>query len=88
MDLPSNRMSKPGRKAEGSFDTSPAPPIALPRRVLPFICPKCGRAQSSTVVKTYPEKNHADVKCGACASNLTYTYATESSPPLVRFWKP
>jgi len=88
MDLPSNRMSKPGRKPEGSFDTIPAPPVAIPARVAPCICPLCGKGQHPRVLRTFPEKNFAEVACTSCARKFQYLYSSVENPtPRVRFLK-
>ena len=77
MDTPKNRMAKPST-------STPAPPIVIPGKVLPFLAPCCGKAQSPTVLRTVPEKGYAKVRCGSCGRKLIYEYGTAAAPPRAR----
>lgn len=81
MDTPKNRMASPSTRTPPS---QPAPPITIPGKVLPFIAPCCGKAQSPVVLQTIPERQCARVRCGACGTKLMYEYGTATSPPRAR----
>lgn len=84
MDATVNRMSSTQKRGE-STKSQPAPPVVVFRKVLPCVCPACGKAQQPRVVTTWPDKNEARVECTACGRPLVYSYATEQEAvPRVR----
>ena len=84
MDTPVNRMNKPGRKPEGSYQVADAPVAIIDRKVLPCVCPLCGKAQAPVVRS--PQETFAYVNCSSCARRFQYIYATRENPtPRVRF---
>lgn len=78
-----NRQAQPRARAT---ETQEAPPVAVPSRVMPCVCPLCGKAQAPRLLRTKPDRGEAHVECSACAGRFIYIYATAANPvPRVRF---
>jgi hypothetical protein len=85
INKPQNRMQQQVSTRK-EVEIVEAPPIALPGKVTPCVCPLCGKAQSPIVRHPYPDKGYARVYCGACAGIFHFIYATPEFPtPRVRF---
>jgi len=83
MELPNNRMTKPGRKPEGSYQTVEATPIQVPGRVTPHTCPYCGKAQSPLVLRR--NDRYSDVESTCCKSKYQFHFKTPDGPAFIRF---
>lgn len=67
-EIKNRAVGRPGK--ENPTLVIPAEIVQLPMgigRVLPHVCPKCGKGQQPTVVRTFTEKGYYDVRCGSCA---------------------
>ncbi|MBU6247144.1 MAG: hypothetical protein KGN77_05255 [Xanthomonadaceae bacterium] len=50
--------------------------VPTPTRVVPHVCPRCGKAQDPEVLKTYPDKPLFDVRCRSCGGTYQFRPAT------------
>ncbi len=70
-DYQTRDVRGPGRpRKESPTLVIPAEIAQLPMgigRVLPHVCPKCGKAQQPIVLKTLTDKGYYEVKCTSCA---------------------
>jgi uncharacterized protein (DUF983 family) len=83
METPNNRMSKPGRKPEGSYQTEEAIPVQVPGRVTPHNCPYCGKGQSPLIMRRYDR--YSDVESTCCCSKYQFHFKTADIPAFIRF---
>lgn len=59
-----------------------APPVIINSRVLPHVCPLCGKAQQPLVLQR--TSSHVKVRCTSCAGTYQYLPSVDGSTPRVR----
>jgi hypothetical protein len=84
MEKPANRML-PAQQKRADPQIVDAPPVVIAGRVMPCICPACGKGMAPVVKQTLADKGMARVECSSCKRKLVYYYATKDNPmPRVR----